>query len=142
MEVEIESTRSRNKAVFTIEVQDLHTMMSNQSMITNETKVPSFTEPQCPHGMPVSVATILFDLHIEKLSGGTRMNLLRKLSDFVDINMHNFHMAVGRGHNTAFGFKDVTMVTAGPGNVADSNHPGVVVSWQTGCGVDVSGMYS
>ena len=109
-------------------------------MILNDTKVPPFREPQCSNGMPVAVATILFDVYVGKLCGGERMKLLRKLADFADVNINDLHMAVGRGHNTAFGFKDVMMVTAGPGNVADSRQPGVAVSWQIGCDVDVSGM--
>ena len=138
VEIEIQMRKSNDKAVFTIDVQDLHTMLNNQSTISNETKVPPFTEPQCSYGMPVAVATILFDLDMGKLCGGERINLMRKLSDFVDVHVNELHMVVGRGHNTAFGFKDVTMVTAGPGNVADSRQPGVAVSWQIGCGVDVS----
>lgn len=109
-------------------------------MISNETKVPAFTEPQCSTGTPVAVATVQFDLHMGKLCGGERMHLMRKLSDFVDVNMADLHMSVGKGHNTAFGFKDVMMVTAGPGNVADSRQPGVVVSWKIGCGIDVAGV--
>ncbi|KAL9973251.1 hypothetical protein ACROYT_G019679 [Oculina patagonica] len=129
-----------DKAVFSIDVQDLHTMLENKSMISNETKVPPFTEPQCSQGMHVAVATIQFDLHMGKLCGRERMNLMRKLSNFADVNMEELHMSVGKGHGTAFGFKDVMMVTAGPGNVADPKEPGIVISWKIGCGMDVAGM--
>ena len=137
--IEIQTRKSSDKAAFSIDVEDLHTILNNPSTVSNETKVPPFTEPQCPQGNPVAVATILFDLHIENLCGRERTSVMRKLSDFVDVNMIDLHMAAGRGHNTAFGFKDVVLVTAGPGNVADSKQPGVAVSWQIGCGVDVSG---
>ena len=140
VDIEIQTRNHNDKFVFSINVQDLHGMLNDQSTISNETKVPSFREPQCSHGMPVAVATILFDLHMGKLCGEERIKLMRKLSDFVDVDIGDLHMAVGKGHNTAFGFKDVMMVTAGPGNVADSKQPGVAVSWQVGCGVDVSGM--
>ena len=139
VEIEIQSQKENKKAVFTIYVQDLHTVLNNQSSFSNETKVPDFSEPNCVGGMPVAVATVLFDLHIDTLSGADRQNLMRKLSGFVNVNIKNLHMTVGRGHNTAFGFKDVTMVTAGPGNVGDSKQPGIAVSWQIGCGPDVSG---
>ena len=111
-------------------------MLNNLSIISNNTKVPPLTEPRCSQGMPVAVATILFDLDVGKICGGERIKLMRKLADFADVNINDLHMTVGRGHNTAFGFKDVMMVTAGPGNVADSRQPGVAVSWQIGCGGD------
>lgn len=63
---------------------------------------------------------------------------MNKVGDFVDVDVKNLHMLAGKGYNTAFGLKDVRTVTAGPGNVADSRQPGVVVSWQIGCGVDIS----
>lgn len=140
MDIEVHMRDSPlDKAVFSIDVQDLHTMLENKSMISNETKVPPFTEPQCSQGMPVAVATIQFDLHMGKLCGGERMNLMRKLSNFAAVNMEDLHMSVGKGHGTAFGFKDVMMVTAGPGNVADPRQPGVVISWKIGCGMDIAG---
>ena len=140
MDIEVHLKDSiQDKAVFSIDVQDLHTLLENKSMILNETKVPPFTEPQCSHGMPVAVATVQFDLHVGKLCGGERMNLMRKLSKFTDVNMGDLHMSVGKGHSTAFGFKDTMMVTAGPGNVADPKQPGVVISWKIGCGMDFAG---
>ena len=139
VDIEIHSVKRNDKAVFTIFIQDLHTLLNNQSLFSNETKVPDFTEPKCVNGLPVAVATVLFDLNMETFSGSGRENLMSKLSDFVNVNINNLHMAVGRGHNTAFGLKDATVVTAGPGNVADSKQPGIAISWQIGCGVDVSG---
>ena len=141
VEIEIQTSKYE-KSVLAIDVQDLHSVLNNQSAYSNETKVPSFRKPQCSHGKPVAVATVLFDLHMGNLCGDERMKLMRKLSDFVDVDMADLHMSVGKGHNTAFGLKDVTMVTAGPGDVADSKHPGVAVSWQIGCGTDVTGVYS
>lgn len=108
--------------------------------MSNETKIPSFVEPKCPNGLSVAVATVQFDLHIDKLHGEDRINLMRKLSDFADVGTLELHMAVGKGHSTAFGLKDVMTITAGPGNVADSKQPGVVVSWKIGCGIDLSGV--
>lgn len=128
-----------DKAVFSIDVQDLHTMLENKSIISNETKVPPFTEPHCSQGMPVAVATIQFDLHVGELCGEERMKLMRKLSHFVDVNTVELHMSVGKGHSTAFGFKNVMMITAGPGNIADPKKPGIVVSWKIGCGMDIAG---
>lgn len=141
VDIEIQTSKYE-KSVFSIDVQDLHSVLNNQSAYSNETKVPSFREPQCSHGMPVAVATVLFDLQMGNLCGDERIKLMRKLSDFVDVDMADLHMSVGKGHNTAFGLKDVTMVTAGPGDVADSKHPGIAVSWQIGCGTHVTGVYS
>ena len=81
----------------------------------------------------------MLDYHLGKLTGKGRAEILKKLSTFVDVDVGKLHMSAGKGHNTAFGFKDVTIVTAGPGNVADAKQPGVVVSWQAGCGVDIPG---
>lgn len=129
-----------HKAVFSIDVQDLHTMLENKSMMSNETKVPPFTEPLCSHGMPVTVATVQFDLHVGELCGEERMKLMRQLSEFVDVNIADLHMSAGKGHSTAFGFKNIVMITAGPGNVADPKKPGIVVSWKIGCGMDIAGV--
>lgn len=128
-----------DKAVFSIDVQDLHTLSESKSMISNETKVPSFKEPHCSHGMPVAVATIQFDLYVGELCGEERMKLVRKLSEFLDVNIEDFHMSAGKGHSTAFGFKNIMMITAGPGNVADPKKSGIAVSWKIGCGMDVAG---
>lgn len=118
----------------------MHTVLENKFTLSNETKIPSFAEPKCTNGIPVAVATVQFDLHIDKLYGEDRINLMRKLSDFADVGTMELHMAVGKGYSTAFGLKDIMMVTAGPGNVADSKQPGVVISWKIGCGIDLSGM--
>lgn len=110
-------------------------------MISNETKVPAFTEPLCSHGMPVAVATVQFDLHARELCGEERMKLMRQLSEFVDVSIADLQMSAGKGHSTAFGFNNIMMITAGPGNVADPKKPGVVVSWKIGCGMDIAGVY-
>ena len=128
-----------DKAVFSIDVQDLHTLLENKSMISNETKVPPFTEPHCSQGMPVAIATIQFDLRVGELCGEERMKLMRKLSDFINVNIEDLHMSAGKGHSTAFGFKNIMLITAGPGNVADPRKPGIVVSWKIGCGMDIAG---
>ena len=80
-------------------------------MISNETKVPAFTEPLCSHGMPVAVATVQFDLHVGELCGEERMKLMRQLSEFVDVSIADLHMSAGKGHSTAFGFKNIIMIT-------------------------------
>lgn len=104
---------------------------------SNNSKLVSYPEPNCPKGMPVAAASIVLDYHLGKLTGRERADILRKLSNFVDVDAGKLHMLAGKGHNTAFGFKDVITVTAGPGNVADSKQPGVAVSWQVGCSVDI-----
>ena len=126
-----------------IDIKDLRDGELEPLSSSNNTKVHSYLKPKCPKGLPVAAASIVFDYHLGKLTGDARVDILNKVSDFVDVDVRNLHLLAGKGHNTAFGFKDVTTVTAGPGNVADSKQPGVVVSWQIGCGIDIPGeLYS
>ena len=120
-----------------IEVKDLRDEALHSPSRLNNTKNPSFSKPKCPKGLPVAAASIVLDYHLEKVTGEQRVEIMNKMRDFVDVDMKNLHMLAGKGHNTAFGLKDVITVTAGPGNVADSIQPGVVVSWQIGCGIDI-----
>lgn len=125
---------------FTLYVKDLHDVASDVKLRnSNITKVPAFKEIVCHSGLPVAAATIIFDLHAGKLSGKVRAELLIKVSNFADIDVSNLHMSLGKGHGTALNLKDVMMLTAGPGNVHEPKEPGVVVSWQIGCGIDVAG---
>lgn len=120
-----------------IQVKDLRDEVSQPSSRSNNTKTSSYSKPKCPKGLPVAAASIVLDFHLEKVTGEMRVEIMKKVHDFVDVDMKNLHMLAGKGHNTAFGLKDVITVTAGPGNVADSKQPGVVVSWQIGCGIDI-----
>ena len=120
-----------------IQVKDLRDEVSQPSSRSNNTKTSSYSKPKCPKGLPVAAASIVLDFHLEKVTGEMRVEIMTKVHDFVDVDMKNLHMLAGKGHNTAFGLKDVITVTAGPGNVADSKQPGVVVSWQIGCGIDI-----
>lgn len=122
-----------------IDVKDLRDGDLQLSSISNYSKIFSYAKPNCAKGSPIASATVVLDYHLGKLTGNDRAGILKRLSAFVDVDVGKLHMSAGKGHNTAFGFKDVTIVTAGPGSVADSKHPGVVVSWQAGCGVDIPG---
>lgn len=62
---------------------------------------------------------------------------MNKIVDFMDVDVKNFYMLVGKGYNIVFGFKDVIMVIVGLGNVGDFKEFGVVVFWQIGCGIDI-----
>ena len=115
---------------------DLHSLSNS-----NNSKIPSYSQPKCPKGLPVAAASIVFDYHLGKLTGQARVDILKKVCDFVDVDVKNLHLLAGKGHNTAFGFKDVITVTAGPGNAADAKQPGIVVSWQIGCGIDIPGEF-
>lgn len=123
-----------------IDVRDLRDSVEMVPLSkSNNTKFSSYPAPSCPKGLPVTVASIVFDYHLGKLKGQSRVEILRKVSDFADVDVRNLHLLAGKGHKTAFGLKDVITITAGPGNVADSRQPGVVVSWQIGCGIDIPG---
>ena len=124
-----------------IDIKDLRDGDLQPSSNSNNTKTVSYPTPKCPKGLPVAAASIVFDYHLGKLSGQTRVEILKKVSEFVAVDVNNLHLSAGKGHSTAFGFKDVITVTAGPGNVADSKQPGVVVSWQIGCGIDIPGEF-
>ena len=139
VDLEVKSKQGVVKAVFSMSVLDLYTVLENATLNFTDIKVMTFKEPQCPQGLPLAAATIIFDLHMGKLSGGARMALIKKISNFVDTDTQDLHMSAGKGHNTAFGLKDVMMITAGPGNVADAKEPGIVVSWQIGCGNEAKG---
>ena len=120
-----------------IEVKDLRDGALQSASRANNTKSLSYSKPKCPKGLPVAAASIVFDYHLEKVTGQTRVDIMNKVHEFVDVDVGNLHMLAGKGHNTAFGLKDVITVTAGPGNVGDSKQPGVVISWQIGCGIDI-----
>ena len=140
VEMEVKSQQGVTKAVFSLSVHDLHSVSENATLNVTDFRIPSFKEPQCPQGLPVVAATIIFDLHMDKLNGGARMGLMEKISNFVHTDTEDLHMSAGKGHNTAFGLKDAMMITAGPGNVADTKEAGVAVSWQIGCGTEAKGV--
>jgi hypothetical protein len=128
---------------FTLYVKDLHDIATNPTLRnSNITKVPVVQEAICHSGLPVAAATIIFDVHAGKLSGKERVELLKRVAAFADVDVDNLRMSLGKGHNTALGLKDVMMLTAGPGNVREAKEPGVVISWQIGCGIDVAGEYT
>lgn len=138
----------RDKGTYSLQVKrsDVHTFEVtvkdfNEASLGNfnETKVPLVSWPHCPNRLPVAAATIIFDVNIANLNGDKRITLLQKVSAFVDVELEKLHMALGKGHNTAFGLKDIMILTAGPGDVADAKEPGVAVSWQIGCGIDIAG---
>ena len=139
--LECQSKDGKIRQALKIDIKDLRDGELQPLSISNNTKISSYPQPKCPKGLPVAAATIVFDYHLGKLTGKARVDILKKLCDFVDVDVKNLHLLAGKGHNTAFGFKDVITVTAGPGNVADSKEPGVVVSWQIGCGIDIPGKF-
>ena len=120
-----------------IEIKDLRDGALQPASRSNNTKEFSYSKPKCPKGLPVAAASIIFDYHLEKTTGLTRVEIMNKVGEFVDVDVGNLHMLAGKGHNTAFGLKDVITVTAGPGNVGDPKQPGLVISWQFGCGIDI-----
>ena len=111
------------------------------SLQNNSTKIPLVTRPQCPDRLPVTVATIVFDLKISSLSGNQRIRLLLLVAEVFNAKLDKFRLVAGKGHNTAFGLKDVMILTAGPGDVAEAKEPGVAVSWQIGCGTNIAGRF-
>lgn len=120
-----------------IEIKDLRDGALQPASRSNNTKEFSYLKPKCPKGLPVAAASIILDYHLEKTTGLTRVEIMNKVGEFVDVDVGNLHMLAGKGHNTAFGLKDVITVTAGPGNVGDPKQPGLVISWQIGCGIDI-----
>lgn len=120
-----------------IEIKDLRDGALQPASRSNNTKEFSYSKPKCPKGLPVASASIILDYHLEKTTGLTRVEIMNKVGEFVDVDVGNLHMLAGKGHNTAFGLKDVITVTAGPGNVGDPKQPGLVISWQIGCGIDI-----
>jgi len=136
--LELHTTKTKP---FIVYVKDVHDVASDIKLRnSNLTKIPSFKEIVCHSGLPVAAATIIFDLHAGKLGGKERAALLQRVAAFADIDVSNLHMSLGKGHSTALNLKDVMMLTAGPGNVHEAKEPGVVISWQIGCGIDVAGM--
>ena len=142
--IDFQSNDGTVKHSLKIEIKDLRDEALQPSSRSNNTKTPSYSKPKCPKGLPVAAASIVLDYHLKKVTGEKRVEIMNKVRDFVDVDVKNLHMLAGKGHNTAFGLKDVITVTAGPGNVADSSQPGVVISWQIGCGIDIpiAGMFT
>lgn len=75
------------------------------------------------------VVFIVLDYYLEKVMGERRVEIMNKIVDFMDVDVKNFYMLVGKGYNIVFGFKDVIMVIVGLGNVGDFKEFGVVVFW-------------
>ena len=137
IELEFQSKDGNTRHSLKIQVKDLRDEVSQPPSRSNNTNSSSYSKPKCPKGLPVAAASIVLDYYLEKVTGKMRVEIMNKVADFVDVDVKNLHMLAGKGHNTAFGLKDVITVTAGPGNVGDSKQPGVVVSWQIGCGIDI-----
>lgn len=135
--IDFQSKDGNTEHSLNIQVKDMLDEVSQPSPRSNNTKTSSYSKPKYPKGLPVAAASIVLDYHLEKVTGEMRVEIMNKVADFVDVDVKNLHMLAGKGHNTAFGLKDVITVTAGPGNVGDSKQPGVVVSWQIGCGIDI-----
>lgn len=135
--IDFQSKDGNTEHSLKIQVKDLRDEVSQPPSRYNNTKTSSYSKPKCPKGLPVAAASIVLDYHLEKVTGEMRVEIMNKIADFTDVDVKNLHMLAGKGHTTAFGLKDVITVTAGPGNVGDSKQPGVVVSWQIGCGIDI-----
>lgn len=93
----------------------------------------------CPNNLPVVVATMVFDLSARKLSGAKRVELMKNVSKWSDVDIEMLRFLPGKGEKTAFNLKDVILLTAGPGWIKDVQERGVCVSWKIGCGVNIAG---
>ena len=125
---------------FTLEVKDLEAVSENDNIFgTNHTKLQKLRPPDCKNGIPLTVATISFDLCMKSLSGKARIDLIKKASLFADVPFGQFYMSSGRGHDTALHMNEVIVLTAGPGDVSETTEQGVAVSWPIGCGINMAG---
>ena len=132
--------------LLTIEVVEYEEDLNHFKVIrTNSLVQPSKNASQllvdCPNHAPILVATLVFDLNSTKLSGANRIHLLNKVSSWLNIDVDNLRLMPGKGEKTAFNFKEVVILTAGPGWVKDRQERGVSVSWKIGCGDSITGLY-
>lgn len=132
--------------LLTIEVveyeEDLnHFKVIRTNTLAQTSKNTSELLVDCPNHAPILVATLVFDLNSTKLSGANRIHLLDKVSSWLNIDVNLLRWMPGKGEKTAFNFKEVVILTAGPGWVKDRQERGVSVSWKIGCGDSITGLY-
>ena len=122
--------------------QDLnhYSILKPSPLAQQSAKNASRSPLDCSGNMPFIVATIVFDLSARKLSGAKRVELLKSVSEWSDVDIENLRFLPGKGDKTAFNLKDVILLTAGPGWVKDAQERGVCVSWKIGCGVNIAGV--
>lgn len=85
----------------------------------NNIKEFFYLKLKCFKGLFVVVVFIIFDYYLEKIIGLIRVEIMNKVGEFVDVDVGNLYMLVGKGYNIVFGFKDVIIVIVGLGNVGD-----------------------
>ena len=91
----------------------------------------------CRDGNPSFVAAAIFSIDITNYDGLSRLKLLRKFSDYIDVAVHEFRIEE-RKRDSVF---DPSMEIAGPGDGIVSKAPGIVVKWKVVCKLGYTGNY-
>ena len=89
----------------------------------------------CHDGNPSLVTAVVLSVDMNTLDGQGRVKLLRKFSDYIDVEMHDLKMAE-REAGSSF---DSSLVTAGPGDGLATHKSGTVITWKVKCGLGLAG---
>ena len=91
----------------------------------------------CRDGNPSFVAAAIFSIDITNYDGLSRVKLLRKFSDYIDVAVHEFRIEERKRD----GVFDPSMEIAGPGDGIVSKAPGIVLKWKVVCKLGYKGNY-
>ncbi|XP_064632180.1 dystroglycan 1-like [Lineus longissimus] len=122
------------KHFFTVVVKDDHSPQQLlYSPMTERTKVWE----NCRSDDPVTMTKIILDADMASLTGNDRAKVFNSIINHLSVSP-DFLRLHPLGDEPAY---DKSALVAGPGNTQDRQKPGVVLSWQIGCGsVDAENM--
>ncbi|XP_074646737.1 dystroglycan 1-like [Tubulanus polymorphus] len=91
----------------------------------------------CRKDDPLTMASVIIDADPETLSQSDKVSLANKFAAHLNLTVSSVRL-VALGGRPAY---DATALVAGPGNSRSQKYPGILVSWQIGCGtVDADSM--
>lgn len=88
----------------------------------------------CSSGESQMIANLMLDTELNELNVLDRVNILKKLSNFLNIPVKRFKLAPKTEKNSV----DLNAVQAGPGNVKTQSKSGIIVQWKIGCSMSIS----
>jgi neurexin len=122
------------KHFFTVIVQGDH---SPQQLLYSPMTDRAKVWENCRSDDPVTMAKIILDANMASLTGNDRAKILNNIINHLTVSS-DFLRLHPLGDEPAY---DKSALVAGPGNAQERQKPGVVLSWQIGCGsVDAENM--
>ena len=116
--------------VFSVNVMDDFTSSFDTAAMKLEEVAEKFKLPKCLPGSAITMATVIVDTDVHKMSSVERVSLLKSLHRHLNLDDSLLKlMPVG-----SKGMYDSSALVAGPGNVKSPQHGGSTVQWMVGCG--------